>query len=541
MEGPADASESALPYIMQVLRDNMGELEDFLKSVDDEVFKDPSVSVDEYWGEPYVPTQAMDEEENVPWPWWVWLAIGAGILVLLCCLCLCCRYYSMYRDVIKEKEIREDERSKVMPMVVEKPVIVDRPVIMDSPVKEKKSKKSHKKKKKKKRKTRRVLRIEQQQPQVLHIEQPPQVLQIDQPQPQILRVEQPHEGPEIAVFDRYPEDMTARSGITFDYDPPSEEYSYYEEEEPYHGRLLAPPSVASSASTPLALPAPPMEEQSMRSMHDDPSAYYSNYSRCSTLDPSQGGGDDLDMMYDEDGNRSGYFPQQHQPSGTGWDELASGRLPYYAKEPSGHQPDELASYATQSLSSRHGGTVASSRHGGTVSSSRRGGTVSSSRRLGAASSYASRSGHQPDDVVSFATDSSSSTIASRSIASRSNISYATQTWGETASYETNPPARETVGSSVIPPINAGGERRQRAASMLPRMSEKRRSSLDQLLPQEEVRDGPGGDNMFAGFDDPSFASVDHKDERKLMRRLDSVGVESLDDDMYLEYQKGQSY
>lgn len=341
VEGPDDQSELALPYIMQVIRDNVRDLEDFLRSLN---FRDPSVGVDEYWGEPYVPA-SLEEDGDPMWPlpWWVWLLVALGVLILFACCCLCFRWYTMYRDAVREKEIREDERMSARHLVVEKPVIIEKPVLMNNLVKEKK----HKKKKKKHKKKRKQRIIQLEQPQVLQIEQAqPQVLQIEAPQPQVYQIQQPeYQGPTIDVHHVHPDEMTARSGVTFQYDPPSEHYSYFDGHEAYHGRLLGQ-SVASGAA-PLALPAPGAEYMAIA---DEPSAQYSNYS---VVDPSQAGGD-LDMLYDQDGrsrqpSRQTSRRSKQQPSGSGWEEVTSGSI-HPRKEPSGYEPVDAHSIGTHSNS-----------------------------------------------------------------------------------------------------------------------------------------------------------------------------------------------
>lgn len=304
----------------------------------------------------------FEEEEN--WwiqPWWVWLLVGIGLLALICCLCFffrcLCRYQEYKRnyekELVKESAIVESPPQQ-QPVVVEKPIIIEKPVIVEKEIVRHRKAKKHKKKKKK-----------HKRPQVLQIEAPP-VPQIEQ-QPMMYehhQIEQisDDDGPFIAIPH---EAYTTRSGLTFDYDPPSENYLQLEGADSFHGRLLGP-SVADEPPLQLMPPTDGEEEQSYLKICADGGSSFSPATRSRSV---RGGNENQSQNFAKDpseregGNQSQgtyYLDQTSQaesfdPSGAAFDaafdalanwqygddpEDGSRRSRsnrYYSKEPSGYE------------------------------------------------------------------------------------------------------------------------------------------------------------------------------------------------------------
>jgi len=257
--------------------------------------------------------------------WWAWLLVCIGLLALLCCLCYCCMFlcrYKKHKDEYKTYWKREVDKVVARPMVVEKPVFVDRPVFVEKPIIIEKRVRERPRRVKKQKRRKRKSKI----PEIEH----EKTIQIEH-----------EEGPFIAVHNRV-SDMTARSVLTFDVDPPSENYLQIEGAHPYHGRLLAP----SIAETPMSLT--PSEEHLQ--ICADPSAYRDGYS---VRDPSlyDGGGenqsyytkDPRELGWNDTGSQTHYA---EEPSGHDW--VGNGSQSYYgAKEPSGHEWAEMQSHVSQ--------------------------------------------------------------------------------------------------------------------------------------------------------------------------------------------------
>jgi len=126
VRGPADESDFALSYLMEVLEDHKQDIVRKLKSIDGEAFMNSTVSVSsDSAGPGSKATEVMDNgEENTPWwftSWWVWLSVAIVLLLLLCCLCICCGCMCRYKQ---KGEVNENK-----PMVVEKPLIIEKPAL----------------------------------------------------------------------------------------------------------------------------------------------------------------------------------------------------------------------------------------------------------------------------------------------------------------------------------------------------------------------------------------------------------------------------
>jgi len=95
VRGSPDVSGFALSYILQAIRDNIRDIELYVKSLDDYVFMNTIVSVETYDfnGNPESnnpATSGVMDEEAPNTPWWVWLLVVIAIILFTCCFCVCC-------------------------------------------------------------------------------------------------------------------------------------------------------------------------------------------------------------------------------------------------------------------------------------------------------------------------------------------------------------------------------------------------------------------------------------------------------------------
>jgi len=91
VNGPADQSDFAPVYVLQAIRDNLEDIEEYLKSLDSRTFKNVIVTIGPY-------DDIDDDEEDMDTPWWVWFLVAMGLLLFIICFFMCCCAYERYKN-----------------------------------------------------------------------------------------------------------------------------------------------------------------------------------------------------------------------------------------------------------------------------------------------------------------------------------------------------------------------------------------------------------------------------------------------------------
>jgi len=418
VRGPEDLSEYAQLFIIQVLRDNMEDIEDFLKTLDEKAFVDPDVAVAPY--DAPEPTLVRVEDPPTTRPWWFWFLLGIGTLFLICCSWACTKYLCVYKKQVKEDPRKydfdkRDTRSVGGPLVIDRPTpfIVEKPILVE---KAPERRKKHKKRKKKRKKERTEISVKQ-------------LLQIE-PQKE-------YDGPMIA-FPNYDE-PTAQSLVTFEgMDPPSRQLliegpdpSVVMSVSPHYARLLPPAERSTSSSS---------EEQ--LELYDRPDGYNDQYdashSSASGLFSYSGGSEKLSsspLELRSHGESQSFYGKE--PSVLGLDDGLSRSRNTFTREPSGLLGWDAGSRASQSHAGRshasrsHAGRSHASRsHASRSHASRSHYTQESRRHLAIDNASQASYIHRIEDGASQASDgyrfndgATQASYGHRSEASASQASY----------------------------------------------------------------------------------------------------------------------